>query len=177
MRLTNLTAHDAAGARFAIDVAEEQIRRTTFHILATNVLCSLATVSRDLRAHINTAHFCYSDDLELYILSHPRSQHCQNLVANSSAAVTVFSSAQPWLTPGAGLQLFGTIIEAQGAEAGKAEDLYARRFPAYHGWKATRTGDLNFEFRFYRFVVSRLKVLDEAHIGDGVFISATVTRN
>jgi hypothetical protein len=53
---------------------------------------------------------------------------------------------------------------------------YGNRFSAYWNWKATRAGDISSEYRFYGLVVLRLKVLDEANIGDGVFVSAAVVR-
>ncbi len=176
MRLTNIIVQDAGGSPIDRQLAEEEVRRATFDVLEGNVLCSLATVTPDGRAHISTAHFCYSHDLELYFLSHPHSIHCRNLATNSSAAMTIFSSSQRWLAPGAGLQLFGTGIAAEGAEANKAEELYGNRFSAYAEWKLTRTGNISLEYRFYRFVVLRLKLLDETNIGDGIFVSANVLR-
>ncbi len=175
MKLTNITAHDPAGRRIERQVTGEELRRAVADILQGNVLCSLATVTPDARAHISTAHFCCSDDLELYFLSHPRSTHCRNLAANSSCAVTVFSPSE-WLEPGAGVQLFGTCIAAERGEATKAEELYSRRFSRYRPWKATRAGDIASEYRFYAFAVLTLKVLDEANIGDGVLVSAAVVR-
>ncbi len=175
MKLTNITAQEPAGRRIERQVTEGEVRRAVADILQGNVLCSLATVTPDARAHISTAHFCCSDDLKLYFLSHPRSTHCQNLAANSSCAVAVFSSSE-WLKPGAGVQLFGTCIAAEDEEATKAEELYARRFCRYRDWKATRPGGIGSEYRFYVFTVLRLKVLDEANIGDGVLVSAATVR-
>lgn len=48
--------------------SEARVRSSVFRILEENVLCSIATVTAATRAHINTAYFCYSDDLELYFL-------------------------------------------------------------------------------------------------------------
>lgn len=56
-------------------VSEEQVRQSGLPILESNVLCSIATVTPEGRAHINTAYFSYSDKLELYFLSHPGSLH------------------------------------------------------------------------------------------------------
>src|SRR5258705_9182040 len=106
----------------------------------------MSTVTPDDRAHINTAYFCYSGELEFYFLSHPRSTHCQNV-----------SSKQEWLGPDRGVQLFGTAIQAESTEASKAEELYAKRFSAYRNWKSTGLGELESEYRFYRFVALRLK--------------------
>lgn len=177
MRLTNITARDAAGAAIDTQVAEQQLRQIVFDVLQQNVLCSIATVTPDGRPHINTAYFCYSEEPELYFFSHPRSVHCQNLSANSAAAMAIFSSAQEWGKCDVGVQLFGTGIGAEGAEAKKAEGLYGNRFSGYADWKASRSGNVDAEYRFYRFVVLRLKVLDEAHIGDGVTVLATIHRD
>jgi uncharacterized protein YhbP (UPF0306 family) len=141
-----------------------------------NPLCSLSTVTPDARAHINTVYFCYSEELELYFLSHPRSMHCRNVAANSSMAMAVFSSKQQWLGPDRGVQLFGTAIQAENTEASKAEELYAKRFSAYRNWRSAGLGKLESEYRFYRFVALRLKVLDEVSLGDAVFVSAAVDR-
>src|SRR5687768_6870779 len=77
-------------------VSEGGLRQGVLRVLTTNVLCSMATVTPDGRAHINTAYFSYSDKLELYFWSHPGSLHCRNLLRNPSMAMTVFSSAQEW---------------------------------------------------------------------------------
>src|SRR5512146_2401109 len=96
MQLTNITAQDAAGAQIEGGVPEEQVRRAVFEILQCNVLCAMATVTPAGRAHINTAYFCYSEELELCFLSHPRSVHCRNLVTNPAMGVAIFSSEQQW---------------------------------------------------------------------------------
>jgi uncharacterized protein YhbP (UPF0306 family) len=176
MRLTNIIAHDATGAPIDRQLADERVQRAIFDILEATPLCSMSTVTPDGRAHINTAYFCHSEELELYFLTHPRSTHCQNLRANSSVAISIFSSNQQWPGPDRGVQLFGTVIEAQDAEAAKAEELYTKRFSAYDEWKESLSGTIAAEYKFYRFVVLRLKVLDEANIGDGVIVSATIHR-
>ena len=57
------------------------------------------------------------------------------------------------------------------------EHLYANRFGACRrcqaGLAASGSGR---EYRFYRFVTRRLKLLDETDLGDGVFVSAAVVR-
>lgn len=59
------------------------------------------------RAHVNTACFCYSDDLELYFLSHSHSLHCRNLKARPTMALAVFEPAQRWGERDRGLHLVG----------------------------------------------------------------------
>src|SRR5512143_6487 len=71
---------DAAGEIvLARGLDERTVRRSVYRTLEDNVLCSIATVTSPRRAHINTAHFCYSGNLVLYFLSHPNARHCLNL--------------------------------------------------------------------------------------------------
>jgi uncharacterized protein YhbP (UPF0306 family) len=158
--------------------SQVRVDRSIFSILRGNVLCSTATVTEENRAHINTAYFCYSDELELYFLSDPGSLHCRNLSTNSSMAVTVFRSSQKWGGPDVGLQLFGTCTQARGTQAAKAERLYVERFPAYAEWVAGLENDkVGRGYRFFRFLTERLKILDERNFGEAVFVTATVTRH
>jgi hypothetical protein len=137
----------------------------------------MATVGRSGRPHINTAYFAFSGGFELVFLSHPGSLHCRNLERTASAALTVFASRQDWSGPDRGVQLFGRCARAGGRRWRDAERLYARRFHGYRRWKGTLKPDSAAdEFRFYRFVVSSLKLLDERQFGDGVFVSASVRR-
>jgi uncharacterized protein YhbP (UPF0306 family) len=177
-RLSNMGAYDVSGAQLDLrGLSEGQLRKSILRTLGENVLCSIATVTAEGRAHINAAYFCYSSELELYFLSHPASLHCRNLSANPSAGVTVFSSSQTWGGPDRGLQLFGTCCRAKGAPAAKAERLYGERFPEYARWRANlNEDDAAREYHFYRLLTARLKALDEETFGEAVFISADVRR-
>ena len=47
----------------------------------------------------------------------------------------------------------------------------------YPAWKAARKpGDPAGQYRFYRFVPERVKILDEAEFGDAVFVQAAIVR-
>lgn len=177
-KLTRVRSRDVRGTRINTPgLTEPGIRKRVFRILNENVLCSIATVTGRNRAHINTAYFCYSDDLELYFFSHPNSLHCRNLSRRSSLGITIFSSSQPWGSPGRGLQLFGRCQQATGLHADRAERLYAKRFAAYGSWRATvKERDAGGDYRFYRVVVKTLKILDEQALGDAVFIDAAINR-
>ena len=177
-RLTHIASANVRGTRIrTAGLTEARIRGSVFRVLEENLLCSIASVTDSVRAHINTAYFCYSGQLELYFLSHPRSLHCRNLATNSSIGMTIFSSSQQLANPGRGLQLFGTCRQASGARARRAEQLYGKRFPAYASWKATlKTRDAGREYRFYQFVVRRFKILDESALGEAVFVHGIVNR-
>lgn len=160
--------------------SEGRVKGSILRILRGNVLCSMSTVAGGHRAHINTAYFCYSEDLELYFLSDPSSVHCRNLSTNSSMAMTVFSSSQKWGGPDRGMQLFGTCSELRERQATKAEQLYTKRFPSYGEWMAglSKNDQLRaFRYRFYRFLPRKVKVLDEAKFGGAVFVIAAVRRD
>src|SRR2546426_12332246 len=94
--------------------SDPKVRKSVLRILRENALCSMATVARGDRAHINTAYFCYSPAVEVYFLSDASSTHCCNLEKNPSMAITIFRSAQVWGRPDRGLQLFGTCTAATG---------------------------------------------------------------
>ncbi len=176
--LKDIQAIDVRGTSLASGrFIEERVRQSVVEILDSNVLFSTATVTSEGRAHINTAYFSHSDELRLYFLSHPDSLHCRNLSSNPSMAATVFSSRQQWTDPGQGVQLFGTFEQTSGSSEEEAERWYRRRFPTFENWKATlMDDDPARQYRFYRFDVAAVKILDEKNFGDAVFVRASVVR-
>jgi uncharacterized protein YhbP (UPF0306 family) len=127
--LTIAGAVDASGSGIEVQrISRERARRSLFRILKSNVLCSMATVTAEGRAYINTAYFSFTRDLVLYFLSHPSSTHCRNLATNPSIAIAVFSSRQIWSGPDQGLQLFGLCHHAERAHAKRAAESYGERF-------------------------------------------------
>lgn len=154
-------------------ISEEPVKRSISRILRGTTLCSMATVAAN-RAHINTAYFCYSRELELFYLSDPEALHSRNLTKNASMGVTVFDTRQTWGRTDRGLQMFGTCREARGRTASTAERLYGNRFPLYRRWLEENgpAGSRVRSYRFYRFVPARVKVLDERVFGGGVFVEA-----
>ena len=174
----DFTVTDAAGRSVGQPATTgEQLRRSIIRILDANLLCSIATVTPEGAPHINAAFFAYSDELDLFFLSHPESRHCRNLVTNPSVAVMVLSSSQAWAKPGRGIQLFGTAQEATGPGAADAERWYAQRFADYRTWKESLAdGDPAHQYRFFRVVVERVKVLDEVALGDATFVQASTGR-
>jgi uncharacterized protein YhbP (UPF0306 family) len=151
------------------------VQRTIYRLLAENVLCSMATITAEGRAHINTAYFSYTPDLKVYFFSHPNALHCQNILSNPSMALAIFSSRQIWGNPDRGLQLFGVCKKVTGREVSKADKLYGDRFAKYTAWKADLPSDsTGRDYRFYRFVTTELKVFDEKELGAGIFVVARV---
>src|SRR4029453_15525974 len=101
--------------------------------------------------------------------------HCRNIEANSTMAVAVFASTQRWNGPGRGIQFFGTCARAAERDAARAEFVYGERFSPFAALKASiEPADAEYGYRFYRFVATKLKVLDEAELGEEVFVEAGI---
>jgi uncharacterized protein YhbP (UPF0306 family) len=138
-------------------------------LLDASTLCAIATVSPRGRAHVNTAYFAWSDNLQLVWLSEPRARHSQNLQASATTAVAVYDSRQTWGEPDSGIQLFGLARVLQGRAVIEAARIYDERFSGY------RPTDLT-SYAFYAFRSHRIKLFDERSLGAGVFVTARVAR-
>ena len=160
--------------------SDPRVQRSLRRILRENVLCSISTVTGGNQAHVNTAYFAYSPNLEFCFLSDVDSVHCRNVERNPSMAIAIFRSAQTWGKQNRGIQLFGVCRPASGRDAVRAESAYGKRFPAYLRYvRSTRGEDRRMgaqlqSYRFYRFVPSTVKILDENEFGGGVFVVASV---
>ena len=176
MRLVNINSTDVRGTLLKLEgLSQDRVWSSLQRILEDTALCAFATVTTDNRAHINTAYFAYSDELEVYFLSHPNSAHCRNVSGNASMAIAVFSSSQNWVGPDLGAQLFGFSNRAEDCETSNAEQAYIRRFPKYADWKkGLAPGDPALEYCLFRFATNRLKILDEGEFGEAIFVHADV---
>ena len=63
------------------EITGSRVGRSVHRLLAENVLCSMASISAEGRAHINTAYFCYSTELELYFISHSKGAPLPEFIA------------------------------------------------------------------------------------------------
>ena len=139
-------------------------------LLDASTLCAIATVASGKRAHVNTAYFAWSNDLQLVWLSEPRARHSRNLDVNYSAAIAVCDSHQTWGDADRGLQLFGSAKRAEGTAAEAAAARYTQRFASFDpaGLSA---------YAFYVFRPSRLRLFDERALGAATFVTARVDRS
>jgi uncharacterized protein YhbP (UPF0306 family) len=151
-------------------VAASRIATTARRLLDESTLCAIATVAPQRRAHINTAYFAWTPELDLVWLSERRAKHSLNIRANDSVAIAVYDSTQTWAQPDRGIQLFGRAREVEPLGAAYFEALYAARFPTYSPF------DLD-AYRFYVLRPRRLKLFDENELGTGVFVTARVARD
>jgi uncharacterized protein YhbP (UPF0306 family) len=171
-KLTPLT--EGAGSLVVIERSKRPVGATRIadlarQLLDASTLCAIATVSPRGRAHVNTAYFAWSSDLQLVWLSERRARHSQNLQASATTAVAVYDSRQTWGEPDSGIQLFGSAHALQGHAVTDAARIYGERFSAY------RPTDLT-SYALYAFRPHRIKLFDERSLGAGVFVTARVTR-
>src|SRR5687767_2503526 len=106
----------------------ERVHAAVLRVLDESSLCSWSTVTSDRKAHVNIGYFARSDEVNLYLLSHPGSQHSRNIAVNPSMGVAVFASGQNWTDPGRGIQLFGIGMQVADADVPSAERLYGERY-------------------------------------------------
>src|SRR2546422_5394694 len=132
-------------------------------------LCALATVWPGGRPHINHMYFAWTGRFEVVWISDPDSRHSRNLLANPSAAVTIYDSHQTWGEADRGIQLFGTAGAVTGRAAAQAQRPYAARFPSYDPDAAS--------YPFYRFRPREVKLFYERILGGGTLVTAKVTRD
>ncbi len=173
--LTHIELINVRGQVISTNFREERILASVHRILESSVLCSIATLTPDDRAHINIAYVAYTEDLRLCFLSHPSAHHCRNLDSNPSTAISIYHSVQQWGGPDRGLQLFGSSRVATGSDVVSAVQVYGQRFPAYQQWiTSLPEKDPGREYRLYWFSSRTLQISDENEFGDGVLVTATV---
>ena len=148
-------------------VPAERLARAARRLLDASRLCAISTVAEDGTAHVNTAYFAWSGELELVWLSDPEATHSRNVEERRTAAVAIYDSRQSWGRPDRGIQLFGAARRAGEDESRDAHAVYADRF--------SRAADLDpGSYRFYVFRPERVKLFDERDFGAGWFVIATV---
>lgn len=151
---------------------KEDLKKVTIEILETTKLLSMATIKENT-SWINTAYFAYADNLNLYILTPPESQHGKNLELNSSVAVTIFDSHQDPAANKRGLQIFGTAKKASGKELLEGIVAYGKRFASFAASiknaddyiKAARRS------KVYVIQVKTIKIFDETTFGEEKWVT------
>jgi uncharacterized protein YhbP (UPF0306 family) len=149
--------------------------RSIYRILGENLLCSMSTVTKENKAHINIAYFAYAKKgrLEIFYLSYPDSMHSKNLLLNPSMGMAIYNSNQEWGARDRGMQLLGKCKEAKGAVRERAESFYSARYRKYAEWRKDFAKERGtFELRFYRFIPRVAMFLDEGEkeYGDSLVV-------
>lgn len=76
--------------------------------LSKTVLMAVATYGQN-HPWIATVYYVHDDDLNLYFISPPSSQHSQDIKKNNKVAVAIAQSNQLMPDPKEGIQIYGTV--------------------------------------------------------------------
>ena len=158
------------------EIEEAVVRKSLDDILGSTRLMSVGTVCDDGTPWLHNAYFSRDEDLFLYFLSSPQSQHSQNLQnSGGRTAVTVADTRQPG-TPGTrrGVQFRGGCGPARGARLARGADLFAEAFPQFADVaRALKTGPGAGPL-LYAIEVDAFKLFDEDALGREVWLSGRV---
>lgn len=109
------------------------------------------------------AVFYASEDASLIFLSSPNTRHCQNLAQDSRCAATIQEDYREWPEI-KGIQLEGRVIELQGEEEKRAQQLYGEKFPIVGPLAKVPPAIVKAlaRVRWYRLVPERLHFIDNS---------------
>ncbi|MGE0109731.1 MAG: pyridoxamine 5'-phosphate oxidase family protein [Bdellovibrionales bacterium] len=146
------------------------LNKSVSEILAANTLMSMATVKKG-QSYINTAYYAYNNELEIFFLSPPKSQHCLHLKNEPSVALSIYDSHQDWTKEKRGLQLFGTCQPVNALELLEAGRLYAGRFVGFKEiLPSIKDIAKVMESRFYKVETKSLQIFDEVLLEEDLFL-------
>ena len=164
------------GAHAATDV--QKISESVRALLSQGTLCSLASVSAESKAHINTCFFAFDSSLRLFILSEPESRHTRYFKTNPSAAIAIFDSSQEWGNPLRGIQLFGEIKKVDAGTVVHGYETYAKRFLKFSDWikkpMELLSGACTTELVVFE--TKQITLFDEKTFGKDAFIHCEIKR-
>ena len=72
---------------------KKKIEKQIYKYLQTQILMSVSTSGKDIPWPA-IVHFLTDEDLNLYFISNPKSQHCLNIEANPRTAIAIYDSTQ-----------------------------------------------------------------------------------
>lgn len=157
------------------------IARSIDEILTDNIFLSLATVKKEdgyCRPLNATCGFAFNDDIEIYILSPPQSEHGVALQSNLCVALAIYDSHQSQKAPKKGLQISGACVPSHEITYQEAIGVYKRRFPwmeQYVRWHPEwREGSEN--AWLYKIVPESIKIFDEERFGEERFVHVKMPR-
>ncbi|MFB6208954.1 MAG: pyridoxamine 5'-phosphate oxidase family protein [Candidatus Nanohaloarchaea archaeon] len=150
----------------------DKVRKSIKDIISSNKLLSMSTVADDI-PHINTCFYAFDEEMNLYILTPPETEHGKKLEQNDSVAVDIHDSNQEWTDEKQGLQIFGRCRKADDREKGL--EIYSGRFPTLEEFASgvEELEDLNSDF--YIIDPERIKVFDEPRFGKETWIEVELS--
>lgn len=153
------------------DWTEAELEECIREIMGSNRLLSMATV-RGSEPHINTAFYCFDEELNIFILTPPNTVHGQNLEEKDSVAVDIHDSHQEWVDDKQGLQIFGSARKVD--ESDEALRLYTEMFSAMEDVASGVQELAQLDSIFYKFKPERIKVFDEPRFGTETWIKVKI---
>ena len=109
------------------------------------------------------AVFYVNEGASLIFLSAPNTRHSQNLAQDNRCAATIQEDYREWPEI-KGIQLEGRVIELQGAEEKRAQQLYGEKFPIVGPLAKVPPAIVKAlaRVRWYRLVPERLHFIDNS---------------
>lgn len=105
------------------------MKQQILNFLKIQHLMSLATVNKN-KPWACTVYFAVDEDLNLYFVSPPTSDHCRNLMKNKYVSCSIYDSSQKVNSKKEGLQLRGTVtVLRKVVDIKKALDLWNKANP------------------------------------------------
>jgi uncharacterized protein YhbP (UPF0306 family) len=153
--------------------SDKELQDSISTILSANNTLALSTVKND-SGYINTAHYGFDEDLQIYIITGKDTQHTINASYHPQVAVAIWNKPQ---TPGEhleGLQLFGEYSLVEEEEIQKALDAYTANMVGFSEKFKTKEDVEKVGITFYKIAVGSLKLIDEPRFGRRNFISLVV---
>jgi uncharacterized protein YhbP (UPF0306 family) len=159
--------------------SSDKLSNSLLAIMEETRLCSMATVDPHDESYINTAFFCFDENLNIYFVSDWKTKHCKNFSKRPSVAITIFDSHQKWGESLRGIQLFGECFATEIDEARKAEKLYGARFRGYAEYRKSisERERQQSQHRFFVFRAKTVKIFDEDNLGEENFVRAIIVKD
>jgi uncharacterized protein YhbP (UPF0306 family) len=95
---------------------KEQIKSDIFEFIKTKGIMTLGTFSSK-GPWVCTAYYGIDKDMNLYIVTDPRTAHARNIALNGKVAFNIFDSHQKIFNPKKGVQGFGKCETVKGLHA------------------------------------------------------------
>lgn len=153
--------------------SDSELQESISTVLSANNTLALSTVKGD-SGYINTAHYGFDSEFNLYIITDEDTQHSINASTHPRVAVAIWNRPT---TPGEnlqGVQLFGTYTKVEGDEVEKALAAYAVSSPGFANKFKTKEDIEKAEITFYKIAIDSLKLIDEPKFGRRNFIPLEV---
>jgi len=158
------------------EYSNEIINKSVSDILNENKLLSLATAKIVERPWVNHCYFAFDEEMKLYILTYPKSEHMDNISNNPNVAVSIADSTQDSDGYKRGIQLVGVCRVVDEVELQSCIDIYTSRFPWFRKY-ITKPKDFersSLDSRFYIIEPNEIKIFDEVIFGEETWVHVKI---